>query len=118
MQPQVVAYLSHAYGEASTFPRYYFNANTWFQLSLKLRQIKMLDTNPQCASDCVNCDLSRCYVKTWLTNKVLIPLNCTLFYEQHNAPEGMGVCDPEVIIRNYDNVVDTSMNGTKVCVVF
>lgn len=114
LQPQVVVFLANPDGEPSTFPRYYFNTHMWYQLVLKLRQLSMLDANPQCASDCNNCDLSRCYLRRWLRMRILKPYNCTLFYERHNAWKGTPVCDPELIVRDYANVTDTSMYGTKV----
>ncbi|KAH7696504.1 Protein DEL-7 [Aphelenchoides avenae] len=114
LQPQIVTFISDPkLGQAATFPRFYFNTGEWNQLIFKRRDIKMLDTNPQCNSDCKHCGKTRCYIGIWLYRRVIRPLNCTLFYERHMSPPGLRVCDPSEIVRTYTNVTDTSLKGTQ-----
>ncbi|KAH7707511.1 Protein DEL-7 [Aphelenchoides avenae] len=111
-QPQIVIYVVDPGGEPAYFPRYYFNLREWNQLIIKKRHIKMLDTNEQCHTRCKHCSKSECYIKTWLTQRLLDPLNCTVYYEQHHS-RGYRICNPWEIVSRYMDIVDVSVNGTK-----
>ncbi|KAH7708932.1 hypothetical protein AAVH_23808 [Aphelenchoides avenae] len=55
--------------------------------------------------------LARCTVREWLKARVIEPLNCTLFYMQHQAFSKwptLEVCPPEWIIRHYDQVANVT----------
>ncbi|KAH7707513.1 Protein DEL-7 [Aphelenchoides avenae] len=111
-QPQVVVYLTDPGTEAATFPRYYFNPKDWNQLIIKKRHIKMLESNPQCEKRCKHCGKSTCYIRNWLQQRIVNPLNCTVYYQQHHTP-GYKVCNPWELVTRYEDIVDVSMNGTK-----
>ncbi|KAH7707768.1 Protein DEL-7 [Aphelenchoides avenae] len=62
-QPLALIYLTHPGTEAATFPRYYFSPNSYNQLIVKKRHIKMLESNPHCNNTlCKRCG-SECYIK-------------------------------------------------------
>ncbi|KAH7696739.1 Protein DEL-7 [Aphelenchoides avenae] len=114
LQPQLVIFVSDPkLGEAATFPRFYFNTGEWNQLIFKRRDVRMLDTNPNCNSDCKHCGKILCYIQIWLRRRVVLPLNCTLYYQKHLTP-GYQVCDPADVVMNYKDITDTSLNGSQV----
>lgn len=71
-----------------------------------LKEIDMLPSTGQCDSKSLG--RATCFVNTWLKRKVIDEYNCSVFYLSHKYPETQ-ICDPEVIIRNYNSFVDPSM---------
>ncbi|KAH7689538.1 Protein DEL-8, partial [Aphelenchoides avenae] len=112
-EAQALIYLTDPGAEAATFPRYYFNPSDWNQIIITKRRIKMLESNPHCEKRCKRCG-SECYIKRWLYQRVVDPLNCTLYYQQHHAP-GYKVCNPWEIVTRYDDVIDETTNGSTKC---
>uniref|UniRef100_A0A914Q6Z3 Uncharacterized protein n=1 Tax=Panagrolaimus davidi TaxID=227884 RepID=A0A914Q6Z3_9BILA len=49
-----------------------------------------------------------CFVNNWLKYKVIEQYNCSVFYLHHKRPD-VQICDPEIIIKNYDTFVDPSL---------
>lgn len=59
--------------------------------------------------------MNDCYIRNWLQQRVIGPLNCTLFYLQHkhtNVP----ICKHGTIIQNYKNFQNLSSASKSVSV--
>ncbi|KAH7722935.1 Protein DEL-7 [Aphelenchoides avenae] len=110
-QPQAVMFLSAPGAETSTFPRFYFKFTSWNRLYAKLTHYKMLDSNTQCASQCIKCHQSNCYLKKWLGKRLILPFNCTLYYHRLYFTN-YEVCDPELVVQNYERIIDTRTNDS------
>lgn len=105
------------------FKRHYLAQYSSTTFSLRMSHLKMLSSNQHCIGNCTSfavdasnrsCALSNCYYELWLYRRVLLPLNCTLFYIEHEAAQRYEVCDPDLIVRKYNEITDPKLNGTKV----
>ncbi|KAE9548829.1 hypothetical protein FO519_007965 [Halicephalobus sp. NKZ332] len=110
VQSQVVIYISDRFPDIATFPRFYLNYMQWNRMRFQLKEIKMLPTFGQCTDNPNNLGRATCFVNHWIKNKVISKFNCTVFYFEHKA-KGVPICDPEVIVRDYNQFVNPSMKG-------
>ncbi|KAH7722721.1 Protein DEL-7 [Aphelenchoides avenae] len=103
------------------FKRHYIPQHSSSTFSLRMRYTRMLDSNPNCIANCPfivddnvtseNCALSSCYYELWLRRRVSKPLNCAFFYTRNAKHDE--ICDPDVVVRKYDQITDPDLNGTK-----
>uniref|UniRef100_A0A915DD72 Uncharacterized protein n=1 Tax=Ditylenchus dipsaci TaxID=166011 RepID=A0A915DD72_9BILA len=107
--PQSIAYISDRFPDVATFPRLYVDFHESTYLKVKGRRMVLLPWNNDCSMS-PEFRGKACYVRKWLRTKVIEPLNCTVFYLKDKIP-GYSVCDPEVIVRNYKTVTNTSLSN-------
>uniref|UniRef100_A0AC34F2H6 Uncharacterized protein n=1 Tax=Panagrolaimus sp. ES5 TaxID=591445 RepID=A0AC34F2H6_9BILA len=75
-------------------------------MRFNLKEIDMLPSIGQCDSNSQG--RATCFVNNWLKYKVIEQYNCSVFYLHHKRPD-IEICDPEIIIKNYDTFVDPSL---------
>uniref|UniRef100_A0A914Y436 Uncharacterized protein n=1 Tax=Panagrolaimus superbus TaxID=310955 RepID=A0A914Y436_9BILA len=106
IEAQLVVYISDKFPDIATFPRFYLNFLQWNRMRFNLKEIDMLPSIGQCDSGSQG--RATCFVNNWLKYKVIEQYNCSVFYLQHKRPD-IQICDPEIIIKNYDTFVDPSL---------
>ncbi|TMS39826.1 hypothetical protein L596_006295 [Steinernema carpocapsae] len=106
-QPQLVVYIANHNDEIAMFHRYYLSLNEWNRMRFRLRETKMLPGKEGCSQRPYGVGRSTCFFDSW-HKKIRDHFKCTLFYAQ-KKPEGMPVCDPFVIAKNYQLLVNYSI---------
>ncbi|CAD5209576.1 unnamed protein product [Bursaphelenchus okinawaensis] len=112
MQPQVVAYIAPPTSDVSTFPRYYLNYQSYNYLSASAKNLRLRPDVSSCFPSDERRGKNACYVRRWLYERFITPMNCTPFYMNYRAPWA-SVCEVGKIAKIYFDIIDVSMNGTK-----
>ncbi|KAI6226258.1 hypothetical protein M3Y99_01309400 [Aphelenchoides fujianensis] len=112
LQPQVIAYIADPRSEMSTFPRYYIQLRAYNYISVSLRVVRMLKSSSQCYPNDETRGRSACYLRKWLHTRLVEPHNCTPFYMHYRASY-TNICEPGLVARNYEDVSNVGLNGTK-----
>ncbi|KAH7703702.1 hypothetical protein AAVH_29125, partial [Aphelenchoides avenae] len=71
-----------------------------------------LETSSKCLTGSAIRAPATCYYDSWLSSRLLKPLNCTLFYLKRGV-EGYRICDPDTVVRNFIRIVSLDLSGTK-----
>uniref|UniRef100_A0A915DB18 Uncharacterized protein n=1 Tax=Ditylenchus dipsaci TaxID=166011 RepID=A0A915DB18_9BILA len=103
MQPHIVVYVTDKHPDVGHFPRYYINLHEAIYVRVRGKRIVMLDGNSQCSSKKEYKGRSTCFMKKWMRQRLLDPLNCTLFYLKDKAV-GYDVCEPDLVVQHYSSV--------------
>ncbi|KAH7716190.1 Protein DEL-7 [Aphelenchoides avenae] len=111
VQPEIVVYLTAPGTVPSPYVRQYrLRKTTENYFALKLRRFKLLD-NDQCIS-AEKWSRTNCYYDTWVRQRLLRPLNCTLFYLRRGVA-GYNVCDPDVVVNRYGLITNETLDMSK-----
>ncbi|CAD5209867.1 unnamed protein product [Bursaphelenchus okinawaensis] len=110
-QPQVIAYLTQPGREISTYPRFYINYRSYNVIKCKMRRIKMLDSNKYCIADADYGGRDDCYIRKWLYHRLIVPLNCTVFYMKDKNDQHQ-LCPVGLVASNYENIQNLTIDDS------
>lgn len=93
--------------------RHFIAQHTSNEYVLKKRRYQFLSSNTHCLDSARVKTLGTCYYDEWLHRSLLAPFNCTLFYLTRGV-EGYKVCDPDLVVRNFDRIYNLSLKDREV----
>lgn len=105
--------LSHQSEPYYSLRRHFIAQHTSNEYVLKKKRFKFLGSNSHCLDRGRRKTLATCYYDEWLHWRLLSPFNCTLFYLTRGV-EGYEVCDPDLVVRNFDRISNRSLKGIEV----
>ncbi|KAK6748831.1 hypothetical protein RB195_001450 [Necator americanus] len=110
---QVVMYVGDSHPEIGLYPRVYLNYHDWNRVRFVQKWISMLPDNPKCSLKPLNQGKSTCFVRSWVQNVIVSRLNCTIPYFKGMLSflDDVPVCDPSVVVDDYDRVTSTSVDN-------
>ncbi|CAD6197599.1 unnamed protein product [Caenorhabditis auriculariae] len=108
VKSQIIMYNTDSHPEIGIFPRYYFNLHDWNRLRFTQKVMKLVPVNDRCSHEQVYQGKFTCFVYKWLM-QLKEQFNCTVPYYKNQLSylSDVPVCEPEVVVANYDNITDT-----------